>query len=192
MKAIMISIQPKWVKKILMGEKTIEIRKTMPKCELPIDVYIYCTKSQGKKNYLSMIKTDLSNDAKYEDTLNGKVVAKFTLNKVEEIGCYYDDDMRTTVFFTDDCGDAGLLKRSCLTEEQIADYFADKEDNVVGYAWHIEDLFIFFKPKELSEFYTIHLDKTIPELFDNSTQLPNGVWVKPLTKPFQSWGYIEV
>ena len=37
MKAIMISIKPKWVAKILNGEKTIEIRKAMPKCELPID-----------------------------------------------------------------------------------------------------------------------------------------------------------
>lgn len=44
MKAIMISIQPQWVEKILNGEKTIEIRKTMPKCELPCKVYIYCTK----------------------------------------------------------------------------------------------------------------------------------------------------
>ena len=35
MREIMISIQPQWVEKILSGEKTIEIRKTMPKCELP-------------------------------------------------------------------------------------------------------------------------------------------------------------
>ena len=46
MKAIMISIQPKWVAKILNGEKTIEIRKSMPKCDLPIKVYIYCTKEK--------------------------------------------------------------------------------------------------------------------------------------------------
>ena len=44
MKSIMISIQPQYVEKILNGEKTIEIRKTMPKCELPCKVYIYCTK----------------------------------------------------------------------------------------------------------------------------------------------------
>ena len=49
MKAIMISIKPEWVCKILNGEKTIEIRKTMPKCKLPCKVYIYCTK--GKKLY---------------------------------------------------------------------------------------------------------------------------------------------
>ena len=48
----MISIKPKWVAKILNGEKTIEIRKTMPKCDLPIDVYIYCTWGTGKYNQM--------------------------------------------------------------------------------------------------------------------------------------------
>ena len=41
MKEILISIKPQWVEKILSGEKTIEIRKTMPKCKLPCKVYIY-------------------------------------------------------------------------------------------------------------------------------------------------------
>ena len=44
MKSILISIKPKYVADILNGKKTLEIRKSMPKCELPIDVYIYCTK----------------------------------------------------------------------------------------------------------------------------------------------------
>lgn len=35
MKAIMISVQPQWVSKILNKEKLVEIRKTKPKCELP-------------------------------------------------------------------------------------------------------------------------------------------------------------
>lgn len=32
MKSVLISIQPKWVEKIANGEKTIEVRKTAPKC----------------------------------------------------------------------------------------------------------------------------------------------------------------
>ena len=46
MKKILISIKPKWVAKILNGEKTIEVRKTAPKCELPCEVYIYCSKGK--------------------------------------------------------------------------------------------------------------------------------------------------
>ena len=38
MKNIIISIKPQYVEKILNGEKTIEIRKTMPKYELPCKV----------------------------------------------------------------------------------------------------------------------------------------------------------
>ena len=47
MKSIIISIKPEWVYKILTGEKTLEIRKTFPVCEYPIDVYIYCTKTSN-------------------------------------------------------------------------------------------------------------------------------------------------
>lgn len=31
MKSVLISIQPKWVEKIVSGKKTIEVRKTAPK-----------------------------------------------------------------------------------------------------------------------------------------------------------------
>ena len=65
MKSILISIKPKWVAKILNGEKTIEIRKTMPKCDLPIDVYIYCTKDN--KHGLYWTEWDLKYVAKMNE-----------------------------------------------------------------------------------------------------------------------------
>ena len=40
MKKILISIKPKYVAEILNHRKTLEIRKTAPKCELPCEVYI--------------------------------------------------------------------------------------------------------------------------------------------------------
>ena len=43
MKAVLISIRPKWCEKISSGEKTIEVRKTKPKLETPFKCYIYCT-----------------------------------------------------------------------------------------------------------------------------------------------------
>ena len=42
-KAVLISIRPEWVRKILNGSKTVEIRKTAPKCGVPFKCYIYCT-----------------------------------------------------------------------------------------------------------------------------------------------------
>ena len=41
MKAILLSVKPKWAKKIYAGEKTLEIRKSFPSCRLPATVYIY-------------------------------------------------------------------------------------------------------------------------------------------------------
>ena len=94
-KSILLSIKPKYVAKILNGEKTIEIRKQMPKCDLPIDVYIYCTKDKTPLfKYIplgdapNMWDIDLpQNKKEYSNDvlLNGKVVAKFTVRKVEEI-----------------------------------------------------------------------------------------------------------
>ena len=43
MRAVLISIQPKYVDLIAKGEKTIEVRKSRPKLETPFKCYIYET-----------------------------------------------------------------------------------------------------------------------------------------------------
>ena len=150
-KAILISIKPKYVAKILNGEKTIEIRKSIPKGFGKeflglggIDVYIYCTKD---KKYANLINRG--------GFLTGMVVAKFTLNKVEEIK--FDDKQ--------------VQEQACLTEEELFDYlFINKpyhEDMHKGYAWHIDNLEIFDKPRPLQPFFD-------------------------LDRPPQSWQFIEV
>ena len=133
-----------------------EIRKTMPKCDLPIDVYIYCTKSdiKGARENLTFEQLQLL----------GKVVAKFTLNKVEEITNRY-------------C--KGMLIDSCLTNYELNNYLG----NCIGYAWHISNLVIFDKPKELSEFQ--HKVKVV------DYYKPFDSWVS-LTKAPQSYMFIEV
>lgn len=147
----MISIQPQWVEKILNGEKTIEIRKTMPKCELPCKVYIYCTKS--KKDYVTKCDDGeiiFANDGEIgswgECVLNGKVVAEFTLNKVSTYD--WDTDFLNTkqnMYYIK----SGEADKTCLTYEQLCDYGKGKD----LYGWHIDNLKIYDKPKELDEFY---------------------------------------
>ena len=178
MREILISIRPEWVEKILNGKKTIEIRKTMPKCELPCKVYIYCTKSKPTLQYFynwQNYKT-ISEHSTWAsgrtinvgDYGNGKVVAEFTLNKVNLLvdvgaGIHYADKNYNLLNPKD------LLKKSCLTEEQIYNYVGENRRNNLffndGYAWCIDDLKIYDKPKELSEF---------------------GV-----KRAFQSWGYVN-
>lgn len=138
MKAILMSIKPKWVAKILNGEKTIEIRKTAPKCELPIDVYIYCTKG----DYIGYVSNKLA----------GKVVAKFTLRKISKIESEMRtdlDDSRYPSYFTEETSEHELLENAFLKAWEIHEYLKCGK----GYAWHISDLQIFDEQKELDGFY---------------------------------------
>ncbi len=49
MKAVLISIAPKWCKLIMDGQKTVEIRKSRPKIDTPFKCYIYCTLSGSRE-----------------------------------------------------------------------------------------------------------------------------------------------
>ena len=167
-KAVLISIRPQWVAKIMKKEKTIEVRTKAPKCELPIDVYIYCTKG----DYIG----HLSN--RYV----GKVCAKFTLRKISEI----ENEMRTDLddskypsYFTTDMSEHELLENSFLTSWEINEYLRRKK----GYAWHISDLVVFDKPKELCEFYGT--PKKINGLY--GAEMANA----SLSKAPQSYCFIE-
>lgn len=122
MKAVMISIQPKWVEKIANGEKTIEVRKTAPQ-EVPFKAYIYCTKEKKQDD---IIWAGVCGD---RGKWNGRVIGEFVCDNVEWMS------MR-------DCD------KACMTLKEVVDYAKGKK----LYAWHISDLKIYDKPKELSEF----------------------------------------
>lgn len=155
-KSILISIQPQWVEKILNGEKIIEIRKTMPECSLPIDVYVYCTKDKNNNLYMpyeydcfpndDFSKPYISNSPILEDDIkmNGKVVANFTLNKVTEIVHNVNTFYGHCYMWRDDF----KLKNICLTDNELSDYLGYNN----GYAWHIDNLEVFDKPLKLSDF----------------------------------------
>ena len=87
-KSILLSIQPQWMEKILNGDKTVERRKTKPSCELPIDVFLHCTKKPPYliRPLLKPFKWFVSKTWPNYFHGNGKVVAKFTLNTVSTFG----------------------------------------------------------------------------------------------------------
>ena len=191
MKSIMISIRPEWVAKILNGEKTIEVRKTAPKCDLPIEVYIYCTKEDDllrlcrvdRDRFVRGKTFDLHDYYRLHSGYNGKgkVVAKFTLKTLEEIKFhfgYYDMGEWTESY---------IVEKAQLSAEQLDGYLQASKTNdeskpspVCGYAWHISDLVIFDRPKELRD-------------FRNFNQW-NGNEIDPytMTKAPQSWCYCEI
>lgn len=141
MKAVLISIQPKWCEKIASGEKTIEVRKTAPKCEVPFKVYIYETK-ESKRRYLDdRFNSFFSNKSHYTDM--GKVIGEFICDKIDEI--IPDYNPATEKFYY---GYVIDITPTCLSEEEIQNYGCNKP----LYFWHISDLKIYDKPKELSEY----------------------------------------
>lgn len=218
----MISIKSQWVEKILNGEKTIEIRKTMPKCELPCKVYIYCTNGYmlydiRNENYLKVERKCTLDYARKSNKylsgtppmLNRKVVAEFTLNKVEKIK--FDCPCSFSSFnmgfgFTENRYNIDVTK-TCLTESQLYDYLGEPFEiqgeyhqtfEFSGYAWHIDNLKIYDKPKELSEFYIETIDddccvgcpyhETPIEERPCKNCYGNR---KYITRPPQSWCYVE-
>jgi len=191
-KSILMSIQPEWVAKILNGEKTIEIRKKFPKDYVGW-VYVYCTKNG--KGLTKSINGYRLTDWKIARYCNGKVVAKFWCDKVEEIaqaklenGVGYDYIYDTDTLLAQD-----FYKKSCLDNWQLLNYFGYDYQNgeIVGYAIHITKLEVFDKPKEINEFYTKNLYTNVDDMFTDEKQLEDGSWVRPLKKAPQSWQFIE-
>lgn len=185
MKEIMISIKPEYVAKILNGQKTIEIRKIKPSCELPCKVYIYCTKGKpylyrldDDNNFelINKFKQQEDNFVKDYNDQNCKVIADFTLNRIDKLERDLNDWLPKNRYDISN----ELLKDMKLNQEQLWEYGQGK----TLYAWHIDNLKIYDKPKELSEFK------------HNVNDYSNGVVMyslkkEPLKTPPRNYCYVE-
>lgn len=151
MKSILLPVHPELLANILNGDANILIRKLFPKDYVGW-VYIYCSK--GKP---SLVKSDhfgvctALGDVDTKKVLNGKVVARFWCDKVEEIKLEPVEDYSsdTYEYMTKTLDEDDLLEKSCLHTLDLSKYLHGKK----GYAIHISKLEVFDKPKELSEFW---------------------------------------
>ncbi len=209
MKSVLISIQPKWCELIANGKKTVEVRKTKPKIDVPFKCYIYCTKDNSFAEK-TLRGFDDNSKAIYYKANKGKVIGEFVCDRIDFIEkrgihnnfdyCYLslsdwgNDDIEIEI--TD-------IKKSCISNEELNLY---GENSPCLYAWHISNLVIYDKPIELSEFST-------PEWFrdcekqctdfelmrcpvkDSQKADKMCGWCrragKPVTRPPQSWCYVE-
>lgn len=169
MKSVLISIKPKYVELIANGQKTVEVRKTRPKIDTPFKCYIYCTKGENlwltQKGVKS--KTELAGYL-----MNGKVIGEFVCDKVIKT-CGWRLRGNTQQCAKRTAEEESFPELACLTIDDIVKYAGSETREVCG--WHISDLVIYEKPKEVSEFFT-----------------PFGK--RPsymLERPFKSWGYVE-
>lgn len=193
MKSILLSIKPEWVEKIFTGKKILEIRKSIPKCNLPCKVYIYCTQSNKYAFYhikderfmlYKGTKKQVNGNLSCGTKLNGKVVAEFTLYDIETIDRDYNDWLPKRIYDIM----PSQLEASCLTEEQLDNYGKGK----TLYAWYIDDLKIYKQPKELNEF-VLPNKKNCKTCFFYKDMCKNVCEEikKHLFRPPQSWCYVE-
>ena len=181
-KAVLISIRPEWVKKILDGEKTLEVRKTRPKLEASFKVYIYCT--AGNLSY------EVNNGMTCNISGGKLVVGEFVCDKIDTVnpgiepyGIYDVDD--------------DFVAQTGLVNGALWDY----GKGATLYGWHVSKLEIYDMPKELNEFWfppELYCKKErcggcpYDQVADvNSEYSFDCEWKRPLTRPPQSWCYVE-
>lgn len=198
MKAVLMSIQPKWCALIASGKKTLEVRKTKPKLDVPFKVYIYCTKDkpylQSRNNmffYLEDKDTIGGHGPGLYIRLNGTVIGEFVCNKVEYWQHYWKDD----VLHIDD-----MSALSCVDFFDLMKY----ANGGRLYGFRISDLKIYEHPKKLSEFkcFCDGLSGNIGckgcEYYYTESNESIGFYeecgcdnLRPLSRPPQSWCYVE-
>ena len=173
MKSVLLSIRPQWGEKIASGKKTIGVRKSAPK-EVPFKAYIYCSYGDMKTNYY----------------LNGrgKVIGEFICDKVYSI----KNQGNSFVVANEEQGVTNeIARQSCLDYDDMVGYLGNKD----GYGWHISDLKIYDKPKELSEFRKAGFmteEEWLFNLYPN-THCHYEAWAKKfeITRPPQSYMFVE-
>ena len=170
MKAVLISIRPQWCDLIASGKKTIEVRKTKPKLDTPFKVYIYCTKD--KRGWFDFGK---------KERLDGKVIGEFVCD---------------TFVVDKTFGHDGFFNAAaCMSDVETSAYCLNAE----MYGWHISNLIIYDKPKDLCEYYkegTLNVSDWEYQLYDGSgdpsrRSYASYLFTRAMRKPPQSWCYVE-
>lgn len=182
MKAVMLSIRPKWCNKIASGEKVIEIRKNRPRLETPFKCYIYCIKP--KFDYEDYIAINIGTEKARDFFGGGMIIGDFICDYIAQFESeFYDDDSVLNAVYSPDLQENVLYKiwgnddvdlpkfakQIAMTLDELKKYIGTDKPCKEFYGWHISKLVIYDKPKELSDFYCRKL----------------------LTRPPQSWCYVE-
>lgn len=182
MKSLLLSIKPEHALNILSGNKTLELRKKVPK-DFVGWVYGYVTKGKPylyindpfmqtyERFYISRIK-DTTDDIQF--LLNGTISFRFWFDEYEKLDVSYS----SWVYAPNK--NETTIKNLCLSEKQIEQYSWNGGIYKDLYAWHIKKLEIFDEPMQLSDFEN-YMSKTKWQIFH-----------QPLTKAPQSFQFVWI
>ena len=170
-KAVLISIRPEWVNKILTGEKTLEVRKTRPKLELPFKCYIYETQGRTETPWID-------EDGHTIFKGRGQVIGEFVCDRIAPIvpatelyGIYDVDD--------------DFVAQTGLANGALWDY----GKGATLYGWHISELEIYDTPKKLGEFERPYECDGCDAKWASECNACHDN--NKLKRPPQSWCYVE-
>nr|DAG49525.1 MAG TPA: helix-turn-helix domain-containing protein [Caudoviricetes sp.] len=185
-KAVLLSIRPEWCKKILDGEKTMEVRKTRPRLETPFKAYIYCTMAGSDSLFMDALNRDVAawNRGGWPEK-RGRVIGEFTCDEVykvdrDSVGFNFTAPSLDLPIYTmpENNDEHRNVQReeltTCLTDEQLSKYLGIHP----GFGWHISDLKIYDNPRKLKEFTGLQ-----------STRF--GMRPVKVQRPPQNWRYVE-
>ena len=200
MKSVLIAIQPKYCELIANGKKTVEVRKTKPKLDVPFKCYIYCTNKKPSDNewqYKPNLYLDKTTkpykvhwiDVEFTRTYNceylqQRVIGEFVCDEIHEFTKAFFDEQEPQD--TDEI--EFWLNQFNLSYNELRSYVGTND----FYGWHITDLVIYDKQKELGEFKKIYRECWYADLGlakrDCSECKNADCFVK---RPPQSWCYVE-
>lgn len=200
MKSVLLSIKPKYCMLIANGKKTVEVRKTRPKINTPFKCYIYCTKERTIGDFIltkSEGIVELFGKNKCVGINKGFKTAEDIDLKGKVIGEFVCDEITTYPYEIYNDGEHfmryGELEKTCLDGIEIYKYLGTKD----GYGWHISNLVIYGKPKDIDEFQKpcSHDCKNCKYWYSGSLidyEPPYCEWEDYfITRPPQSWCYVE-
>ena len=190
-KAVMRSIKPYYLYLIIIGRKKIEVGKDYPKSpDWNKVVEMYCSKD--KKSFNRIPKEDRY----WMKRFLGKVAVRFVCDRLDKycgrLTTYAETPYKNKYISPEE------LAKTCLSIFELNDYLNGKNASF----WHISNLKIYDNPKELGEYNTPTCEKN-ESACDNckykvnvgsyyypeyDCPIENG---KPLTRPPQSWQYVE-
>lgn len=211
MKAVLLSIRPEWCKKILSGEKTVEVRRTCPVHGTPFKAYIYCTLAGSDSLFMDVLNRDVAawNRGGWPEK-RGRVIGEFTCKKITglthvgEIGSWEPASLYVMAPGSYYKPADELLEAACMSRETAEKYLKGRD----GCGWHISDLKIYDKPLPLSNFipncrhleveagcraYREHGWSCPDQRYDLN---PDGsvnmaICQRSVKRPPQSWCYVE-
>lgn len=141
----------------------MELRKSVPKLEVPFKCYIYCTSGHP---YISVKGGNLDRDTVRTNTVgrcNGKVIGEFVCDYILQRCEMANADIAE--------------QQSCVRREDIYFKYSEEGKHYI-YGWHISGLHIYDHPRDLGGFTGIRT-------------MRNGFELRLLDRPPQSWCYVE-